>query len=417
VSLLSGPVVFIDDEIEDPDSQAFALLNEIRSTGRPVAVARAVPNNPDEWLDHWQSVAFVVLDWDLSPGSGGSTGAGTLSEFARKKLFNFVEALLLKIFCPIFIISAEDTDDISRQLSANAALMDQSGHLDGRIAVFPKAILMDKLLDHLTGWVAASPALSALKAWEREYDSAKNKLFIDLNRLEPDWPVYVWQAADLDEVDPSFELASVISTNLQNRFNPVVFDVAAITSYTGTISAESRLKVAEGRTVLPAEALSEKMVLPGDLFRFVDLATDPDSGEIWINVSPACHTIGRKKKNLDGTPKLDKNGDVEREPIRLHLLRGRRHPQPKTAKEWNALDRMRMQTNSILVHSIIDGFPYEFSFGDAQILEWHAISEFRIGRLLQPFVTRAQQMHAAYIQLEGLPRVTSELYGIVPASN
>jgi hypothetical protein len=397
VSLLAGPVAFIDDELTKDGSQAAALLREIQATGRPVAWSLKVPEDRDAWFEHWQSLAFVVLDWDLVPGSGGATGSSTLSQFERKKLFDFVTALLERIYCPVFIISAEDTADITRQLLENKSLLMPSGELDARIAVFPKELLMNNIVEHLTTWLDGSPALSALRAWEQQYDSAKNRLFIELNEMSPDWPVYVWTAADSDQVDPAFELASVISTNLLNRFDPVVFNEKAISGYAGPTSGSARRRVAQGRTTVPASKLSTERVLPGDMFQLAK----KDEGEVWLNVSPACHTVGRLiKTNKDGTE--------VREPVRLQLIRGERLPQPTTEGALKDLEKGR--SNSIVLHTVLEESPYVFRFGEAQILEWDSIKGQRVGRLLPPFITRIQQMHAAYIQSAGLPKVTFELY-------
>lgn len=406
MSLLAGAVVFIDDQIEDPSSSAFALLKEIQATGRPVAASVALPDDRDAWFEHWRSVAFVVVDWDLTqgvapewtPGSMGSTGGATLSDFQRAELFAFLADLMDRIFCPVFIVSGEDVEDIRRQLLQNPRLTLANGALDARIAIFPKDTIMTRLIEYLTQWVSRSPALSALLAWENEHEAAKNKLFLDLNTTEPDWPVYIWRAADKDEVDPAFELASVISTNLLNRFNPVAFDGEALQAAAFADSGEARRRVSQGRTTLSADRLSDRMVLPGDIFELPGGV----EGEVWINVSPACHTVGRVTGKLA-------DGSEEREPVRLHLLKGYVQPWPKSEgdlKNMNSKDR----TNSLVVHTLLDGSPYKFVFAEARIEEWNHIREFRRARLLPPFITRLQQLHAAYIQSEGLPLVTLGLY-------
>lgn len=398
MSLLAGAVVFIDDELKDRKSQAAALLEEIRATGRPVAWALSIPEDRDSWFEHWQSLAFVVLDWDLSPSSGGSTGGSTLSDYERRRLYEFVDELMRRVYCPVFIISAEDVNDIQRQILEDDRFVLPNGSLDARIAVFSKDVLMDNIVAHLTEWMSRSPSLSALRAWELEYDSAKNRLLIELNEVEPDWPVYVWRAADYDQVDPAYELASVISTNLLNRFNPIIFDVGAITGYAGPTTGVARRRVSQGRTAVPGDRLSEVMVLPGDIFLF----PEAEDGDVWINVSPACHTVGRLLETLaDGTE--------VREPVRLHLLRGKPVSWPSTAGALKTMDSTD-RANSIVIHTLLEGNPYRFVFGDAQIVDWANVREHRVARLMQPFITRVQQLHAAYIQSEGLPKVTLELY-------
>ena len=389
MSVLSGPVVFIDDQLEEEGSQAADLLLEIRKSGRPVAWATSLPSDVDEWFAHWRSLAFVVLDWDLSANSGGATGSSTLSDFERQKLFKFVRRLLAEIFCPVFIISAEDTMDILRQLTEQQEFLREDGTLDTRISVHAKSVLMGDIVAKLTDLVSQSPALTALKAWEHEYESAKNALFLDLNLIEPDWAAFVWKEAEADGVDPSFELASSINANLASRFNPVVFDEQVIRDYAGQVSGASRRRIAEGRTLIPGKHLASSTVLPGDLFK------DPKDpvDVIWMNVSPACHTTGR-----------------EGELVRLHVLKGLRLDPPKSKSAFKALVNSNRGPNKVLVHSMLHGYPYTFSFGAAEIRSWEELEGMRIGRLLRPYITQIQQMHGAYIQSEGVPGVTHELY-------
>lgn len=403
MTLLAGPVVFIDDEINDDGSRAYRLLEEITRTGRPVTTDVGIPDRYLERFQHWKSLAFVIVDWDLTPGvatdltlgSMGLQGGATLSGFNRQALFDFLNDLMSEIYCPVFIVSDEDVADIERQLNEEPRFRQQEGLLDGRLAVFSKEVVMDHLVEHLTTWVASSAALTALKAWEHEHDLAKNRLFFELTALEPDWPKYVWQAADDDEVDPAYELASLISTNLLNRLNPVVFDVESISSSSGTPTGRALRKVSLGRTSVPGERLSPRMVLPGDVFVLPGGSDD----EVWLNVSPACHTVGRLITGQAG----------EREPVRLHLLRGLKQNWPTSEgalKQMNSKDR----SNSIIIHTLRDEHPYKFIFSEARLEEWDEIAGGRVARLLPPYITRVQQLHSAFMQSEGLPKVTMDLY-------
>lgn len=399
MTLLTGPVVFIDDEIVDDQSNAYALLQELLSTGRPVATATEVPDGYEGRFEHWRSLAFVVVDWDLTPNSVGSVGGDTISQFHRRKLLSFLKDVLDNIFCPVFVVSNEETRDIEATLFGDERFQRHDGRPDDRIAVFPKEVVMHNLIQHLSDWVEKSPALSVLKAWENEHDQAKTRLFSDLTAQEPDWPVYIWQAAQKDEVDPGFELASVITTNLFNRLDPVTFDVDAITSAGVKGDGEALRRVSQGRTTIDGRRLSPKMAQPGDLFK---IPGDPD-GVLWLNVSPACHTVGRTAK-VGGV-------DVT-EPINLHLLRAQvltkwPHNEKDLQKSYGA------NFNSIVIHTVHEHNPVKFKFGEARILDWGELSDHRISRLLPPFITRVQQLHSAYLQSEGLPKVTMDLYAKV----
>jgi hypothetical protein len=120
MSLLQGPVVFIDDEVKDLSKPAFDLAKQIRESGRPIAEYVELP--PVEHEEHWRSIAFLVLDWDLVPGSPGMFGGSTLSDFERERLFEWLERFVGRVFCPVFVVSAEDVSDIARQIRENSIL-------------------------------------------------------------------------------------------------------------------------------------------------------------------------------------------------------------------------------------------------------------------------------------------------------
>ncbi|KQX69371.1 hypothetical protein ASD06_16695 [Angustibacter sp. Root456] len=350
----------------------------------------------DTWFEHWQTLSFVVVDWDLSPGSLGAVGSSTLSEFKRRALFDFLDRLMQVVYCPIFIISREDADEIKRQIHESEQLRNSAGDVDARITVFPKRELMENIVEHLTNRIAASPALSVLRTWEQEFDAARNRLFIDLNSMEPDWPVYVWRMAVDDGVDPAFELSSVISSNLLTRLNPVAFDDGC-TQQDVAISPAAVRKVLNGRTFVDNSRLSERMVFPGDLFRLDGAGVD----ELWINISPVCQTVPRPGPY--GQPA---------QPIRLHLIRGER-ADVSSLSQFRRLENRQKGPAGEVVHTLLDDAPYYFEFRHAQLLDWDDIRQYRIGRLLPPYATRFQQKHAAYLQAEGLPRVDYTIYSDV----
>lgn len=391
MSLVQGPVVFIDDEVSNEAKPAYALAQQIRATGRPIAEYEELP--PDEHSEHWRSIAFLVLDWDLVPGSPGALGGSTLSDFARSNLFEWLERFVEKVFCPIFIISAEDVADIERQLGENDSL--QRLLSTGRIKVFPKHALMENFLQYLENWIASRPALAALNIWENENEFAKNRLFQDMDQLAPDWPAYVWQSAGKDGIDPSYELASVISANLLHRMDTLRFDVESIREFDGEPTSEAMRRVIQGRTTLPSARLYPTMILPGDLF------ADSDDGVVWVNVTPACHTvISRSQGSEEGEP-----GEVD-----LNLVRGQRLERPTSRNTFGKQKKEHDGSNGMLVHVLLGDEPYAFSFKSRRMATWSEVSEQRIGRLLPPYITLLQQRHAAFLMNEGLPRVDSDLY-------
>jgi hypothetical protein len=389
---LQGPVVFIDDQIENQTTEAHRLASQIRDSGRPLASYTSLP--PSEHMPHWRSLGFLVLDWDLVPGSPGLIGSSTLSEYQRLELFEWLESFTSTIFCPVFIVSAEDTSDIQRQIDENAKLAAVSA--TGRLAVFSKSSLLDDFVGYIENWVSSRPALMALNIWSNEVEAATNRLFLDMDELASDWPVYVWSNAAADSVDPSFELASILSANLLHRINPLSFDVPAIREHEGPLSKVAMRRVLQGRTALSGERLYATMVQPGDLFAG---ATD---GEFWLNVTPACHTVLNRPSPGSGEAEPDK--------VILHLVRGQRVDRPVSKSKFGKLKEQQDSPNTAVVHTLLGDDPVVFDFRVPAIQPWGDLKDRRIGRVLPPYITLIQQQHSAFLMNEGLPRVDWNLY-------
>lgn len=81
-----------------------------------------------------------------------------------------------RIYCPIFIAIAENTDSIDQQITENPDLLRSDGTLDERIKVFPKDVVLNHLDAHVSEWVGKSPArwrraaaaeMRSVVAWKR----------------------------------------------------------------------------------------------------------------------------------------------------------------------------------------------------------------------------------------------------------
>lgn len=391
MALLQGPVVFIDDQVADTTSQAFALAEQIRDSGRPLAEYKELP--PEGHEKHWRSIAFLVLDWDLAPTSPGSTGGSTLSEFARESLFEWLQKFVDLVYCPVFIVSAEDVSDIERQIFENGALQELIA--TGRIKVYAKDVLMDSFIEYLETWVSKNPALAALNIWANECEAATDRLFHDMEKLASDWPAYVWKSATDDKIDPSYELASVLTANLLHRMNVLEFDIPAIRELEGAFTASAMRRVMQGRTALRGDSLYAEMILPGDIFKV-------DDDNVLINVTPSCHTV-LKRTAADG-------GEPDPTKLYLDVVHGYKLDRPTSKSSFNSMDKKHNTPNGMLVHTLLGDEPYAFDFRKRNIVSWDQIGESRIGRLLPPYITLMQQRHAAYLMNEGLPRVDWQLY-------
>ena len=235
MSILEGAVVYIDDEYGDETKDAGRFYRQLWDAGRPMRPYTEIP--PDDHIEHWDGLAMVVLDWNLTESDARQASAATLTEGARASMLSFLKSLLKRYFCPVFIVSASGKDEIEDELRAAEGFPAEA--IGPRVRVLHKSDVGDDLMSSLESEIAADPVLSTLRAWERGYQRAKNRMFIDFSAMSPNWPAYVVEVALDDGADPAYELAETIYSNLRHRLDPVVFDQEIILNAEPASSAEA----------------------------------------------------------------------------------------------------------------------------------------------------------------------------------
>lgn len=396
-NVFAGPVVFIDDEVDTPDSPAFMLIEKIKSSGLPVIPYRLPPDPESNVFKNWRGLAFLVLDWDFVSSEISQAlraGGSQLDERNNLSVERFLARFLKEIFCPVFLISDKPESAIRSKLIESNLFLE--AHLDARVKILSKAAVEHDLFAQLENWVIENGSMLLLGVWEAEYERAKNQLFGDFHALIPAWPSAFWRAAQKDNIDPSFELVSVITANLLNRINAIAFDERAILSQQVTMSGTTLRRVLQGRTVLARTGLHDGVIMPGDFFAVEgDDQAEPD---VWINLSPACHTIAGR-------------GDVaELDDVEVYLVKARPTDYPTSQNSLGKLEASN--PNKSVIHALLGDHPYVAEFKDARIARWGEVGRRRIGRILSPYITKLQQSNAMFMQIQGLPTITKEFYDI-----
>lgn len=397
MSILEGSIVFVDDDYRKKGTNAKAFYDELQTNGRPVAAYNDVPNITH--LDHWDGLALAVLDWDLSRSEGESLGA-TVPQAAidakRDELIAFLVTLLDRYFCPVFIVSQHNKDKIEAALRSDANFPDTA--LTRRVHVLEKDA--NDLLPRLEKIVMDDPVLSTFRIWEQQYQRGKNRMFIELDALDTGWLVYISQIAADGGTEYGYELVETLYGNLRHRVDPGAFNEDGIKDIPLPDDSDARRKVIHGRTVLPKDALHASTIMPGDFFG--QWKTDGAKDVIWLNITPACDTVLGRKKAKD---------------IRMYLLRGTpadvsADGTPQSLREARLLD-----SNSVIIDVMHDGNPYRFPFRSLEIVTYDKLESHRLGRVLPPYITDAQERHAMYLLREGLPAVLPTLYARSTASS
>jgi hypothetical protein len=400
-SLFHGIVVVIDDEIEDPRSEIHAIQTQIEGAGCSVVGMKDIPEGPK--LENLRAASFFVVDWNLSGVSlGEDLGSGVSPLPPRVKIENekrvtdFLQRLQQVRFAPVFIFTAQPIDEVIGSLKKHPDLYDESA--PSHIFVKTKNEVRDSgVFKVLEDALQRAPSAYVLKVWEREYERAKNELFLDFYTKSVVWPLIFWKTFEDDGVPPSVELGNLIGRNLLSRMTPFKFDLDSFKELVKSFEANPEkyrdilIKVLEGEIFLSKERLHSDSIAPGDIFR--------DGGHYWVNIRADCDCIARAGEPQDA--------------VSLYLLKGDKLS-PGQVKYDPQYGAMREQDTETVIFPIHDGKSVAFQFRELSVKSWGEYKEKRIGRLLPPFLTRLQQRYSAYSQRPGLTRVPKEAIASKP---
>ncbi|WP_319542363.1 hypothetical protein [uncultured Pseudodesulfovibrio sp.] len=391
VDLLSGVAVIIDDEINEEAANIRNLVKQVEDNNIPCLYYSEIPT--DEVVSNFGNISFLLLDWrlikkDISTEEfeEGIRVPSGLQEYGAEENLQFIEKLKERCFCPIFIFSNEDQEEIIAKLE-EADLY--SRERPGNIFVRSKNDLKGRtrLFKELTKWLNKAPSVYVLKEWEKEYRKAKNELFHDFQDLSPHWPKVLWKNSSADGVNQSLELGEVISRNLSNRMAPFEFSPEVLEKRGNKIPKEEMANVLEGERFLPVSRLREEDIAPGDIFKV--------KSRYYVNIRAACDCI----------PDRGKMGSTH-DDVEVYLLRGSKLGDAKIYKVFNKkYGHFPERDNESIVFPVCGGLSVSFSFKNVEVKKWGEVKDKRVGRLLAPHITKIQQRYALYMQRQGLPRI------------
>ena len=384
--LFNGIAVVIDDEINDPKANINNVLQQLESKDIPCLKYDGLPESCS--LRHFHSLAFVLLDWRLIKQDindelieDGVTVPAHLQRYEASENISFIKDIKNKCFCPIFIFTNENKDDIVQQLCEND-LYDENK--PSNIFVKSKSDIKgkNKVFKEIEKWISSNPSIYVLKEWENEYHKTKTKLFLDFQNISPVWPKVMWKNFEDDNVNKSLCLGENIFRNLKSRMAPFDFNGTILSKRGKCIDSLELRSVLEGERFLKNENLHADNIAPGDIFKI--------RRNFYINIRPACDLVAR---------------DRSQDAIDLYLLKGSKLSSKNLKKTFTKSHGIFNENDGqSIVFPVCDGKGFDFRFKNITLEKWVDIKNKRVGRLLPPYVTRIQQKYALYAQRQGLPR-------------
>lgn len=392
-NLFKGIALVIDNRIgKEPEIDA--ILADIKAGGGHFIALEALPGDEVD-LDHFDKVAFFIMDWNLL-GEPEMDMPAELHKAMIAQNIDFLKRLGRSRHAPVFIFTNEGIDEVVGELNADAEL--RRSVEERHILVLSKSAVAGKLYEVLEQDYAASiPSVLTLKKWERAHHKAANQLFKDLHNRAPYWPVMMWQTFDDDDVPAEYELERLINRLVEARMEPMGLD---LNGFVPEVEAQrkkdenayrgSMQKVLEGERFLRDERLKADIFAPGDVFCFTGA---PDAVTYYINIRAECDC-------LHGSDSTE-----------LYLLRAKEIPNAESRinpKFGNFTDEKDIEA---IVYAMFDGKTFAVQFKDMKIKTIKSMAKeyARVGRLLPPFLTRVQQRYSAYIQRPGLPRIPAAM--------
>lgn len=395
--LFSGIAVLIDDQIGEKEANISDVVRQIEEKKMPCVFYKELPDV--NAICHFTGVSFLILDWKLPEKDlGDSIADGVkipdlLSEANETKNIEFLNMLRKSCFAPIFIFTNEGKERVIAKLKEHGLYQDGRPNV---IFVKNKDELKgdNKLFSEIEKWVKVTPSIYVLKEWEREYQNAKNRLFLDFYERSPFWPNVLWGCYKDDGADiMSRELGEIITRNLYTRMAPLSFDSEILEIAATSTRSEIRC-VLEGERFIKFEQLNENEIFTGDIFREEYKINEETKYRYWLNIRAQCDLVRNSNPNL-------------------YCLKGRviNEDEINTGEGiiFNNGEFREKKTNAI-VPCIDNGKIIEFLFQGFEIKKWNSLKDKRIGRLLPPYINRIQQQYALFFQRLGLPRTPEEAF-------
>lgn len=380
-NLFTGIGVVIDDHVFDKDGDKIVtIVKALEDEHIPLVKFSEIPDI--NVLDHFNSVSFILLDWEFKKGIlPGVNIGGVLEEEGIKEIVDFIENIEKKCFTPIFIFSNsgdEPKNYIKDEILKSLPILIKSKNS------LVKENNEITLWNELEEWIDKHSGIYVQKIWNNSFEKARNKFLKKLN-INSQWPKVLYEVAKKDEVDPAEELNDLIFQNIRTRMSPLIFDENQINKAKDP-STQELMEIIQNQRFCPDESLN-KQFSTGDLFL--------QGEKYYLNIRPACDCVLRNGKHS----------------VELYLLGC------SIVDDFNDFDKkyglFREKDIEAIVGPLFDNKIIKIKFKDLKIKEssnFLKMGAKRIGRIQHPFITRIVQRYGLFIHRQGLPSIPARAF-------
>lgn len=390
----AGIGLVIDDELDDKKANIQKIVSNIKKHHIPLVLSNELPDIT--FSNNLNSISFIILDWELSPEiqklkRKGISIPQSLLEENKNKIIEFLNYIKNNIFCPVFILSNENINNIRSYLEEKGLINDNQTNF---ILIKSKSntLYFRSIKSHIQKWIRNSPPLYVLHMYENALAKAKNETFATFYNLSKSWPIVLYNNAQKDKIDYSTEIMTTISKNIETRM-PRLSLHENIFKRRKKIESKEIQKVIEGQTFIENTKLKEEDLDVGDLF----LEKVPGGKrKYFINIRPTCSLRPSKGASIDS--------------VELYLLKGEEYKIPKGRSVKKELIREGREGHSYSkIYCVYNGKHISFKFNDLCIKTYEEMKNKRIGRIIPPYITELRSKYTTYLNRQGLPRIPLEI--------
>ncbi len=408
MGLFNGIALVIDDCIdsENETDRITVILDQLRKKYIPFITEIELPRK--EKQKHYTGISFVILDWNLQSlnrGKGIAIPDDVMEDMYENNI-SFIKEMKSQYYCPIFIFTNEEPDDIANKLVNAGIPFDENSN----VFIKRKSELLeaeDSMIRAIVDWIKSNSSMYVLKEWEREYQKAKSLLFNDFQRYHTDWAKVIWMHLGSDGGNKSIDLGEIINKNLLSRMSPFQFKDEYLVSDKSQWNSDEIRGVIQAEKFINKSQLNNEIIGTGDFFEYYD----PSDKKIHylLNIRAQCDLMDRsaiqKNKCQEEVKEEGKEESDPKDKIVLYCIEGEVIPQEERNNYFSKRNDYRVKecSSKCVVTCLYNKQDFVFLFDNLRLFNWEVLKNCRIGRLLPPYITNIQQRFASYIHRQGLP--------------